>query len=631
MALNRKMAFIDLTTNKVETCDIPESLRKLYLGGRGIDMYLLYNLVKPGIDPFSPENVILVSAGLLTGTPAPASARSHIGGKSPLTGIVGSANMGGFFGPELRFAGFDHLIIRGKAEKPVYLWIYNDKIEIKDAEHLWGTDSSEAQNLIREELDDEEVKSMTIGAAGENLVRFANVRTGPKNTGGRTGMGALMGSKNLKAVAVRGTLPINIHNPQESLKYHKELIDFIHASKYTEIMGKWGTMFIYDVTNSTGLVRTRNFQTNQLPNSEELECEEMEKYSTGVAACFGCTMHCRHKYNLKKGKWKGKYAEGPEYTTLGAFGTEVGSNKLHEALEGNYLVNKHGMDTLETGSMISWAMELYEKGLLPKELTKDLDLSWGNMDSVLQLIEDIAYRKGLGDILAEGPTLAIEKLGKETGYYNIQVKGMSGLHSDERPTPSLALGIATATRGADHLRSRPAVDLYHLPVKVLKKIYEHEGLTGDYREYKGKAWLVFWQECIYALVDALGICKFQTVFLSPNMPKWKEYSKVIELNTGLKFTPEELMEIGERIYNIEKMFNLREGKTRIDDTLPERHFKEPTPDGLSSVKGRYIKKEKFEEMLDEYYEIHKWDNQGNITDETINRLKLNEQHMKFPF
>lgn len=621
MSLNRKAVFVDLTAKKVEIKEIPLELRKKYLGGRGLDAYLLYNMIEPGIDPLGPDNVLLVSAGLLTGTTAPAASRTHIAAKSPLTGVLGSANMGGFFGPELRFAGYDHLIISGKAENLSYLWIDDDNIEIRDAGKLAGIDATETQTMIRDELDDEEIKIMSIGVAGENLVTFANVKTGLKNSGGRTGMGAVMGSKNLKAIAVRGSKPIELKDPKGALKYHKELVDYIHSSKYTEIMGRWGTMFIYDVTNSTGLIRTRNFQANQFPHSEELECEEMEKYSEGVAACFGCTMHCRHKFQLKKGPRKGKYDEGPEYTTLGAFGTEIGNNKLHEALEGNYLVNIHGLDILEVGGMIAWAMELYEKGLLPEEYS-DMDLSWGNMDTVLQLVEDIAYRRGLGDILADGPKKAIERLGKETGRYNIHVKGMSSLQSDERATPALALGLATATRGADHLRSRPAIDLYHLPEKALKDIYGKDGLSSDYRDYTGKPWMVTWQERLYGVVDSLGICKFQTVFLSPNMPKFEEYSKLIELVTGLEFTPQELMEIGERIYVMERLFNNREGCTRADDTLPERFFTEPTPSGLKAVRGRVIEKDKFEQMLDEYYELHGWDAEGIPTKETLERLDL---------
>ena len=623
MSLKRKAAIIDLTTRAFEIKEIPLELRKKYLGGRGIDAYFLYKLIKPGIDPLGPDNVLLVSAGLLTGTTAPASSRTNIGAKSPLTGLLGSANMGGFFSAELRYAGFDHLIIQGKAEKLSYLWITNDSIEIRDAAHLKGADANETQTLIREELDDEEIKSMTIGIAGENLVSFACVRTGPKNSGGRTGMGAVMGSKNLKAIAVRGTKPITIADPKGALRYHKELIEYIHTSKYTEIMGKWGTNFIYDVTNSTGLIRTKNFQQNQFPNSEELECEELEKYSLGVAGCFGCTMHCRHKIRLKEGPMKGQYDEGPEYTTLGAFGTEVANNKLHKALEGNYLVNKHGLDILEVGSMIAWAIELNEKGLLPKALLGDLDLSWGNMDAVLKLTEDIAYRRGeLADILADGPKQAASRLGEGTLKYNIQVKGMSALQSDERATPSLALGLATSTRGADHLRSRPAIDLYHLPEQALKAIYGKEGLSSDYRDYAGKPWMVTWQERIYAIVDALGICKFQTVFLSPNMPKAEEYSKLIKLITGLEFSPQELMEIGERIYVMERLFNNREGATRKDDYLPDRYYDEPNPAGLKAVRGKYIERDKYEEMLDEYYDLHGWDSQGNPTSDTLERLGI---------
>jgi aldehyde:ferredoxin oxidoreductase len=625
MSLKRNAAVVDLSTGEIQVKEIPEELRSLYLGGRGIDVYLLYNHLSQGIDPLGPENVLLISAGLLTATLAPASSRTHVAGKSPLTGLVGSSNMGGFFGPELRYAGFDHLIIRGRARRPVYLWIHNGEIEIRDADSLWGADSIEVQSLIREALGDPDIKVMTIGVAGENLVRFANVRTGIKNAGGRSGMGAVMGSKNLKAVAVRGTMPLEIARPDEALGYYQEVLRSIHASKYTEIMGRWGTLFIYDVTNSTGLVRTMNFKSNQFPDSEELECEAMEEYSHGMTACFGCTMHCRHKYILREGPYRGAYAEGPEYTTLGAFGAEVGNRRLQKALEGNYLVNKLGLDTLETGSMIAWAIELNEKGLLPGEFKGGLDLEWGNMEAVLKLVEDIAYRRGLGDVLAEGPLGAIERLGPDTAYYNIHVKGMSNLHSDERPTPSLALGIATATRGADHLRSRPAIDLYHLPEQVLEEIYGRKGMSSDYRDYRGKPWMVFWQECLYALVDALGICKFQTVFLSPNMPKWEEYSRLIELNTGMRYSPEDLMVVGERIYNLERMFNIREGASREDDTLPDRYFVEPTPEGLEVVRGMTINREKFEHMLDEYYEIHGWDKQGIPKEETLRRLGLNAE------
>lgn len=320
---------------------------------------------------------------------------------------------------------------------------------------------------------------------------------------------------------------------------------------------------------------------------------------------------------------KGQYDEGPEYTTLGAFGTEVANNKLHKALEGNYLVNKHGLDILEVGSMIAWAMELYEKGMIPADILEGMDLSWGNIDAVLQLTDDIAHRRGkLANILADGPKQAAAQLGEETLKYNIHVKGMSALQSDERATPSLALGLATSTRGADHLRSRPAIDLYHLPESKLKEIYGKEGLSSDYRDYAGKPWMVTWQEKIYAIVDSLGVCKFQTVFLSPNMPKAEEYSRMVKLVTGLDYTPQELMEIGERIYVMERLFNNREGATRKDDYLPDRYYDEPNPSGLKAVRGKYIDRDEYEGMLNEYYELHGWDQEGNPTSDTLDRLGI---------
>ena len=626
MALNRKIAYIDLSTGEIETSPIPIEMRKRYLGGRGLDMYLLYNHLEPGIDPLGPDNVLTVSAGLLVGTLASASARTHIGAKSPLTGFVGSSNMGGFFAPELRFAGFDHLVIKGKADDPVYLWIHDGEIEIRDGSDLWGEDIPTTQELIREELGDPEITALCIGIAGENLVRYANVMTGMKNAAGRTGMGAVMGSKNLKAIAVRGTMGLKIRFPEEALEYNSRLIEHIGSTKFAQIMQKWGTMFIYGVTNTTGLVRVRNFQLNQQVGGN-IEAEHIEEYSLGTEGCYGCIIHCRHKYLIKDGPYAGTYGEGPEYTSQGAFGMEVGCNNFETVLVGNHLVNKYGMDTLEIGSMIAWAMELYEKGILTDKDTGGLKLEWGNDEAVLEMVTCIAERKGLGDILAEGPLRAAEKIGQDSIEYLIHVKGMSNLHSDERPTPSLALGIATASRGSDHLRSRPAIDLYHLPEPLLRKIYggpkPYDGpLSSDYTTYEGKPRMVQWQEMMYEAIDCTGVCKYHTVFLSPNLIAFDELSKLIYFNTGLEFTPEEIWDIADRAYTVERLFNIREGLTRDDDWLVDRYFDEPTPIGLPIVRGKYIDREKFKQMIDEYYEMHGWDGQGVPRPETLINLGL---------
>ncbi|MFX1321406.1 MAG: aldehyde ferredoxin oxidoreductase family protein [Promethearchaeota archaeon] len=624
MVWNKKIAYIDLSTGDIVKKAIPKSIRKQFLGGRGVDMYLLYNYLSPGIDPLSPENVLLIGTGLLTGIPALGSGRCDIAAKSPITGAVGDSNVGGFFAPELRMAGFDHLVIKGKADKPVYLWINDGEIEIKDANYLWGKDTFKTQTLIRSDHGDEEIKSLVIGNAGENLVRFANIRTGMKNSAGRTGMGCVMGSKNLKAIATRGTMDIEFAYPDQLLDYCKEMIDKVMKNRYSRAASKWGTLIIYSATNTTGLIRTRNFQLNQLEQGWDIEPEELDKYTIGMSGCYGCPVSCRHRYILKDGPYAPIFAEGPEYTSLGAFGTMVDCKKMETILVGNHLVNKYGLDTLETGGLIAWAMELYEKGILTENMTDGLKLEWGNEEVVFELIRKITQREGFGNVLADGFENAIAKIGKESEFYAIKVKGMSNLHSDERPTPSLALGIATSTRGADHLRSRPAIDLYGLPEDFLEEIYGGK-MSSDYRSYQGKSRMVWWQELLYAVTDSLGTCKFQTVFLAVHAPKWEEYSKLIHLVTGMQFSNSQLMDIGERIYTIERMFNNREGFSRKDDILPERYFKEVTPIGLPRVKGIKIDKRKFEEMLDEYYTLHGWDNNGIPTEKNLQKLGIEKE------
>ena len=630
MALNRKIAYINLTTGEIETKPIPIKLRKMFLGSRGLDMYLMYNHIKPGIDPLGPDNVAFVSAGILVGTLASASARTHIGGKSPLTGYVGSSNMGGFFAPEMRWAGFDHLVVKGKAEEPVYLWIRNGEIEIRDASNIWGKAAHETQEIIREELGDRDIKILTIGPAGEKLVRYANVMTGIKNSGGRTGMGALLGSKNLKAIAVRGTMDIKIEHPDEALEYNKRIISQVTSAKASQEQGKLGTPFMWGATNTQGLVRVRNFQLNQLEDADDVEAERLHEFALGMTSCFGCQVHCRAKYIIPEGPYAGVYDEGPEYTSQGAWAGESGCKNALTILVCNHLVNIYGLDTLETGSLIAWAMELYEKGILTDKDTDGLELRFGNDEAVIEMVHRIARRQGLGNILAEGPLRAAEKIGKDSIRYLIHVKGMSNLHSDERPTPALALGIATASRGSDHLRSRPAIDLYHLPEPVLRKIYSQPvpyngSLTSDYRDYEGKPWQVMWQEMCYEVVDCLGICKYHTTFLGATLPNFEEWSKLLYYNTGLELSSLDIWNIADRAYTMERLFNIREGLTRNDDWLVDRYFDEPTKLGIPGVRGRKLDRDKFKKMIDEYYEYHGWDENGVPRPETLQKLGIDKE------
>ncbi len=641
MALDRKIAYINLTTGDIEIKPIPMEVRKKFLGGRGLDAYLLYNHTKKGCDPLGPDNALIISGGILCATLASATARTHVMAKSPLTGLLGSCNMGGFFAPEMAWAGFHHLVIKGKAKKPSYIYINNGKIEIRDAAGIWGKTVTDTQWAIHDELNDKEVKSLVIGPAGENLVAYANVMTGVKNAGGRTGMGAVMGSKNLKAVACRGTMDVKITHPVEALEYNKKFIEQITGAKVSQTQGTLGTPFIWGATNSWGGVRTENFRYNQLEYADDIEPERIDEIATEtmgpyhMAGCFGCQVHCRAQYKIPSGKYKGKYDEGPEYTSQGAFGAEVGCRSAETVLAGNHLVDQFGMDNLETGSMIAWAMECFEEGLITKDQTGGIDLRFGNDEAVLEMIERICYRKGwLGDVLAKGGIPAAKDVGKNSFDYLIQVKGMANLHSDERATPALALNIATSSRGSDHLRSRPAIDLYHLPETVLRRIYStpvpYDGpLSSEHTEYVGKPWQVFWQENCYMAVDSLGICKYHTTFLGATLPNFENWPKVLYLNTGIEMTPEEIWQVARRNNMIERLFNLREGATRNDpekgDVLNHRYHDEPCKRGAIDVIGRYIVKEKFDKMVDEFYEHKGLDKNGIPKKSTLKELGLENE------
>ena len=641
MPLDRKLAYINLTTGETKAIPIPLHVRKKYLGGRGLNAYLLLNYTKQGVDPYSPDNVVLMAGGLLCGTLASGTGRCDVMTKSTLTNLLSSGNMGGFFTPELAHAGFHHVLVTGKAKHPVYIYIHNGEIEIRDAGDIWGMSVTNTQWAIRQDLGDEEVKCAVIGQAGENQVAYANVMTGIKNAAGRCGAGAVMGSKNLKAVAARGTMDIKIAHPVEALEFNKRFIDQITSAKVNQTMGTLGTPFIWGATNSWGGIRTRNFQYNQCEYADEVEPESLDEIADEtmgpyhMTACYGCQVHCRAQYKIPGGPYAGKYDEGPEYTSQGAFCSETDTPRAVTLLTANHLVDQYGVDNLEIGSIISWAMELYELGIITPKEADGVDLTFGNDDAVIEMIDRIVFRKGyLGDLLAQGGIQASEKIGKHSFDYLIQVKGMSNLHSDERGTPALALNIATASRGSDHLRSRPAIDLYHLPEEVLRRIYSspipYDGpLSSEHTAYEGKPWQVYWQENCYMAVDCLGICKYHTTFLGATLPNFEDWSKVLYYNTGLDMSPEEIWDVSRRANMVERIYQLREGFKRDDlkkgDMLNHRYFDEPCRRGAPDVVGRVLDKKKFDKMLDEFYEHKGLDKEGIPKPETLKDLDLENE------
>ena len=601
MVWNRKIAYIDLSNGNVIQKPIPKEMRILYLGGRGIDMYLLYNHVKPKTDPLAPENILLMGAGLLGGIPCLGSGRCDIAAKSPLTGAVGDSNIGGFFALELRLAGFDHLVISGRAAKPVYIWINDGEIKVKNASHLWRKDTFETQATIRNDHSDENIKSLVIGVAGENLVRFANVRTGMENSAGRTGMGAVMGSKNLKAVAVRGTTSVEFSHPDELLDCCKEINEMKISKRLAKGQSKWDTIIINSNTNTIGAIRTKNFQLNKLEEGEDLGSENIGRYSNGATGCYGCVAPCRHRYVLMEGSLAPLFDEGWEHVSIDVFGTMVNCKKVETILVANQLMSEYGLDTLETGRRIAWALRLYSKGMLNEKQTDGLKLEWGDEDIMFELIRKIATREGFGNVLADGFGSAITDTGSASNCSAKNVESMSN----------------------HQLHSRPAIGMHSLRQELLQEVYKGPA-TLDYTLFKGKAQTIWRHERLYAVTDSIGTCKFQTVSCASRALRWDEFSKLIRLATGLEFSKTQLIATGERICTLERLFNLREGFTRKDDALPKRYFRD-TPIGLPIARGKKTDRARFEKTLDQYYTLHNWDQNGVPTKKALERLKLDKE------
>ena len=620
------IAFIDLSTQKVVVKPIPEKIRRLFLGGRGINMYLLYNHLREEVDPLSPENPLIFGAGLLTGTHGMATARFNISAKSPESGNLGDSNSGGFFGPELRFAGYDHLFIHGRSPSPVYLWIHDGEIEFREASHLKNYNLPQTLDAIRTELGDQDIQVAAIGPAGRKLVVFANVMCTIGNAAGRTGMGTVMGSKNLWAIAVRGKQPIKIAHPDLLMKVAEKQYRQITQTKGYKATALYGTLMRLSISRTQGQEPALNFQYNMLESGgEEFDPDVfVQKYEYGKMSCFNCPVHTKHLHRIPSGEHQGLTGSGPEYGGAGYFGSSCGTGDWVTILECWDLCNQYGLDILTTAGYIAWVMELYQRELIDESIT-GMPLRWGDHDAMTGLIHQMGRREGFGGMLSDGWQKANLKLfgekAKEYERYIPTIKGMT-VDQDTRGTKAMALGAATATRGGGcHLRSRFTMEEMDLPPEATKKIIGR-AITSDPDSYEGKAYPAIWTENLCAVGDALGICRFVTKWLSPGLLGFNEFAEAVNAVTGYEFTPEKLMEVGERIYNLERLFLIREGLDRKDDRIPERFF-EPWQYGFQ--KGTCIEKEKFEVLLDEYYKEHGWDEQGIPTRETLERLGLAEE------
>jgi len=564
--------------------------------------YLRHFLLATGdpsaVDPLAPENPLIIGAGMLTGTITPNAARFNISARSPESGILGDSNCGGFFAAAMRKAGFDRLVILGRAAQPSYLLLENGTARILAAGKLWGTRVIEAQDKLKASHGPGTV-SAVIGPAGENLVRMAAVMTGKKNAAGRGAMGTVMGSKNLKAVVARGGKAVAVAQKETLRSIRIEQQKYLKDSKIVQVLGRVGTPLLYEVSNRLGAIRTRNSQENYFEDT--LNAEEIEKYVDKMLACTSCVVHCRHR-NVLGG-------EGPEYSTIGLLGANLGIAPTDQVITLNNLVNDLGIDASSAGTIVGWAMELYQRGLINDEVTGG-PLLWGDYERVFGLLEDIAFRRGFGNVLAES-SQALRYFPAEANDYLIAVKGLpqSDPH-DVRYFKGFALGIAVASRGADHLRNRPTLEVFRLPDEVRSSIYGRAN-DPDPTSYKDKGLIVAWSDDIYAVTDCLGVCKFVTHgFNSPHLLGYEHFCDLIKASTGIEYDPESLRQVGKRVIDTERLINSDFGLTRDDDTLPKRYFDDPMPS--RKTKGHHVDRRQFQIMLDDYYSERGWDEDGIV-------------------
>ncbi|WP_248618343.1 aldehyde ferredoxin oxidoreductase family protein [Natroniella sulfidigena] len=593
------MLRVNLTNQEVTEEEISKELIKEYLGGRGLASKILYDEIDPKVDPLSPDNKLIFATGLLTGTSASTGGRYMVVTKGPLTGTIASSNSGGFFGAELKFTGYDLIILEGKADSPVYLSIVDGQVELKDATDVWGKTVPETTDYLQQQVGDEKAKVSCIGPAGENQVLFAAIMNEKNRAAGRTGVGAVMGSKNLKAVVVRAN--------EKKVEYDKQaLIEVV--KKHTKILKEdgvtgeglpaLGTKVLDNIINENGIYPTRNFQEGTFADVAEVSGEALvEKgYLKSNKACYACPISCGRDTKLPNGR----SGEGPEYESGWSFGADCGVNDLNAITEANFMCNELGLDTISAGATIAAAMELYEKDYIEQEELEDgPELKFGSSEAIVYYTKAMAYREGFGDQLAEGSY----RLAENKGYLeaSMSVKKQELPAYDPRGVQGQGLNYATSNRGGCHVRGYMiSPEVLGVPEKL------------DPQELKGKPeWVKIFQD-LTAVIDSIGMCLFTSFALQA-----EDYRDLVNVAAGFDLSVEELLAAGDRIYNLERLFNLDAGIDPQEDTLPKRLLEEPLPDGPHQ--GSVAK---LDQLLPNYYTERGWDEEGIPTAEKLTELNL---------
>ncbi len=609
MKTDHKILRVNLTTNSIETETLSEDFYRLYPGGKALAGYYLLTEMPANIDPFDPENLLVLANGVLTGAPVSTTTRYVVASRSPLTGAIGRSEAGGFWGPELKQAGFEAILITGRAEKPVYLWIKDQTAELRSAEDLWGLSTAEVQALIREELDDRMIRVLQTGIAGENLVRFAGLTNDLRHFNGRNGMGAVFGAKNLKAVAVRGSRRYQeiAHDPDGLRELGRKLARQVRQNPQSWDLQQRGTPGIVEPLHSAGILPTRNFRQGAFENVDDVKWEAYEEeLLIGRRTCFACAVRCKREVHID-----GESSEygGPEYETVAAFSSNCGVSDLQVIAKANELCNAYMLDSISTGVTIAFAMECFEKGLISEQDTDGLDLRFGNAEAMLAMVEKIAKREGFGDLLAEGSKRAAEKIGQDAIQYAQQVKGQEIAMHEPRGKYNIGMGYAMSEIGADHLVVTHDTMLTNpdaLPFKNALPL----GITQaeparSLSDEKIRQYLIL--ENWNSFENTVGYCFFGPAprgFIHPD-----DVLASLNLATGWNMTMEDLLEIGERAVNLFRLFNVREGFTSDEDDLPKRFF-EGLENGL--LEGESIDRETFLQARAQLYAIKGWDPEMGI-------------------
>ena len=599
---------VNLSTDQIRTEELPDYFYRTYLGGRNTIVYHLLREVPPTTDPLGPENTLIFATGVLTGVPVGYTGRNSVGAKSPLTGAYGEAEAGGFFGAELKFAGFDALVIEGQATQPVYLWIHDGQAEIRPAQHLWGQDIAEGEARLRTELGDRLIRTAQIGPAGENLVRFASIANDVTHIYGRTGMGAVMGSKRLRAVAVRGHARLALADPDAVRAIGRHVVATWREKVWD--LHDTGTLGSLSALDAVGGLPTRNFQAGSFLAAEQIGGQRLrDTILVDRDGCFACPVRCKrvvetrvdehHPYSIDR------IYGGPEYETGAALGSNCGVEDLETIAKAHELCNRYGLDTISTGVTIAWAMECFERGILSSSDVDGLELHFGNGAAVLTLVAKIAHRQGIGDLLAQGTRWAAQQVGRGSEQFAMNVKGLELPMHEPRIKHGLGLGYALSPTGADHVHNvqddlyTTTSSLFFDRVRTLGILEPLPATDLSPAKVRLLAYDVLW----WSLFNCLELCASSPFAMDLNL-----VNDLVRATTGWNTSLWELGKVAERSVTLPQLFNVRAGFTPADDQVPERFFQAL----LASSTGKPLDRHQFEDGKSLYYQMRGWDPQTGI-------------------